>query len=84
MQGKFWSACPAIAAHVSKVSFGIVGLLTGLVCARCQAVAWSSRSGGPPWSFSGTKESMFDKNDARIEQERAEAEEKRQRTRVSS
>lgn len=38
------------------VSFGIVGLLTGLVC-----------------------ESMFDKNDARVEQERAEAEEKRQR-----
>ncbi|CAJ1432576.1 unnamed protein product, partial [Effrenium voratum] len=38
------------------VSFGIVGLLTGLVC-----------------------ESMFDKNDAKIEQERAEAEEKRQR-----
>ncbi|CAK8986357.1 unnamed protein product [Durusdinium trenchii] len=38
------------------VSFGMVGLLTGLVC-----------------------ESMFDKNDARVEQERAEAEEKRQR-----
>ena len=30
-----------------------------------------------------TKESMFDKNDAKIEQERAEAEEKRQRTRSS-
>lgn len=43
-------------AFVVFVSFGIVGLLTGLVC-----------------------ESMFDKNDARIEQERAEAEEKRQR-----
>ncbi|CAE7832942.1 CACNA1E [Symbiodinium sp. CCMP2592] len=43
-------------AFVVFVSFGIVGLLTGLVC-----------------------ESMFDKNDAKIEQERAEAEEKRQR-----
>ncbi|CAK9018568.1 unnamed protein product [Durusdinium trenchii] len=42
--------------NVLPVSFGMVGLLTGLVC-----------------------ESMFDKNDARVEQERAEAEEKRQR-----
>ena len=41
-QINYTSACAAIAAHVrSKVSFGIVGLLTGLVCARCQAVPFA-------------------------------------------
>ena len=50
-----------------------------LLGSGCSISRFPFNSGSFAWFFCARQESMFDKNDARVEQERAEAEEKRQR-----
>lgn len=55
-----------------------LSILTGMCIFSMYDISLSSAAVWPGWTCV-FEESMFDKNDARVEQERAEAEEKRQR-----